>query len=121
MMAVYLCGAHFAYVELIITSMEGEADLTPPTRYYAGEHQASKDSDSGYQPVSCLFSGCRHLATSVIYLGLKRYSTPTQPIWADKLIRYLCWYKTIPQSAKSPKAPILDNIHIRSQIDLELL
>ena len=92
MMAVYLCGAHFAYVELIITSMEGEADLTPPTRYYAGEHQASKDSDSGYQPVSCLFSGCRHLATSVIYLGLKRYSTPTQPIWADKLIWYLFWY-----------------------------
>ena len=63
------------------------------------------------KPVSCLFSGCRHLATFVVYLGLKRYSTPTQPIRADKLIRYLCWYETIPQSAKSPEAPILDNIH----------
>ena len=35
---------------------------------------------------------------------LKRYSTPKQPIWANKL--YLFQYKTIPQSAKSPKAPI---------------
>ena len=71
MMAVHLCGAHFAYVELIIASMEGEADLTTPTptRYYTGEHQAGKDSDSGYQPVSCLFSGRRHLATFVVYLG----------------------------------------------------
>ena len=106
MMAMHLCGAHFAYVELIIASMEGEADLTPPTRYYTGEHQASKDSDSGYQPVSCLFRGRGHLATFVVYLGLKLHSTPTQPIWADKLIWYCFRCETIHQSAKSRKTPI---------------
>ena len=48
-------------------------------------------------------------------LSLKRYSTPTQPIWADMLIWYLFRYETILQSAKSCIAPISWQHHIHSK------